>query len=91
MPIRASDRHIIARRPVTGRDADHWRPMAGATMSVAAARDAYDAGLVEIAQGRDGDEMVLYAIPRRERIVRVAWFGRRTDIPPHKVTLRGVA
>ena len=72
---RAPDSQIIARRRLDKTDAK-WTAAPGATMTIAAARAAYDDGLIEIAQGRDGDYATLYAIPRRHKAERLPWFGR---------------
>lgn len=74
--IRAPDSRIIARRSLVSTD-PHWRPMAGASMTIAQARQAYDAGIIEMATGRDGDDATLYAIPRRNLAFRPPWFSRR--------------
>lgn len=77
---RAPDHCIIARRnlaAVTAR-AGEWKPVAGAPMTIGQAQDAYDRGEIELAQGRDGDAMLLFAIPRVHRDAgRRPWFGRR--------------
>ena len=39
------------------------------------ARKHYDAGEVEIATGRDGFNLIMYAIPRREKIRRKPYFS----------------
>lgn len=75
MTTRCPDHQIIARRALHIAGAT-WRPAPGAPLSIAAARDAYDRGEIELATGRDGDYATLYAIPRRERDIRTAWFGR---------------
>ena len=49
-------RHIVARRAIW----TDWDNPEG----VAQARADYDAGLSEMCQGRDGDIMILYSIPR---------------------------
>jgi len=72
---KAPDAYIIARRALNRADAT-WRPMAGSGWTNADARAAYDAGRIELATGRDGDDATLYAIPRRVREIRQAWFGR---------------
>jgi hypothetical protein len=72
---KASDAYIIARRALNRADAT-WRPMAGSPWTITEARAAYDAGTIELATGRDGDDATLYAIPRRVREIRQAWFGR---------------
>lgn len=79
IPVRkADDSLIIAKRdlsqnvepdpkkdPLRG-----WRHVEGARMTIAEARKAYDAGMVEMAHGRDGKFATLYAIPRKFRAER---------------------
>lgn len=77
---RAPEAHIIARRNLAAvtAAAAAWKPVAGAAMTVGQAQDAYDRGEIEMAQGRDGDAMLLFAIPRVQRATgRRPWFGRR--------------
>lgn len=38
------------------------------------AREDYDKGIVELCQGRDGFNIILYAIPRKRRIKRPVYF-----------------
>lgn len=38
---------------------------------IEAARDDYDAGAVEVCQGRDGDFILLYRIPRKRPVKRI--------------------
>lgn len=38
------------------------------------AQDAYDKGFLELCQGRDGFNMILYAIPRKDKAVRKPYF-----------------
>lgn len=69
---RAPDRYIVARCRIPG----EWEwSNPGAER---ATRAQYDAGLIEMAQGRMPDgALALYAIPRRFRADgRVAYFGR---------------
>ena len=37
----------------------------------------YDSGEAEVCQGRDGEMVLLYCIPRKVRTHRVPWFSRR--------------
>lgn len=39
------------------------------------ARKDYDDGKVELCQGRDGDNIILYAIPKRRQVDRKPFFG----------------
>ena len=41
---------------------------------IAKARRDYDAGLIELATGRDGEHLLLYAIPRKNTVKRKAYF-----------------
>ncbi len=42
--------------------------------AVAAARAAYEAGTVDMCTGRDGNWLILYAIPRKKPAPRVGYF-----------------
>lgn len=62
--------YVIATRHVINRDGwDNRDP------KIVEARRLYDAGLVEMVTGRDGMQLVLYAIPRRYKIARKPYFG----------------
>lgn len=43
-------------------------------------REAYDAGLVEICQGRDGDFILLYAIVRKRQVKRVCPYFSEAEV-----------
>jgi len=44
-------------------------------------RDAYDSGLIEMAQGRDGNFIILYAFPRNKPAKRdYAYFASMTEL-----------
>lgn len=61
-------KYVVARRTVEGSE---WsRPFA-----VAHARAQYDAGNVELAQGRSKSHFFLYAFPLKEKTTRVPYFG----------------
>ena len=61
-------KYVVARRTVEGSE---WsRPFA-----VAHARAQYDAGNVELAQGRSKSHFFLYAFPLKEKTIRVPYFG----------------
>lgn len=77
----------IARRRLDVQDAA-WRRV-HPEWTIDAARAAYDAGKVELAQGRDGNEAVLYLIERRQPDRRVPWFGRQR--PPHYAAREGAS
>jgi hypothetical protein len=47
--------------------------------AIDAARINYDAGFLEMCQGRDGNWLILYAIPRREVAVRASKYFVRRD------------
>ena len=70
MSRQASGDYIIATRGER-----HWSPVDGAAMTILAARAEYDQGRIELAQGRVGGVMELFAIPRRNQIKRRPYFS----------------
>jgi len=80
----ADPRYIIARRDLTAPPPppgkSGWIEAKGAWTTITEARAAYDQGLVEMCQGRDGNFATQYAIPREHRAIgRVPWFGRSRE------------
>ena len=71
-------KYVVARR---GIDGSPWsRPLA-----VAHAREQYDAGVVELAQGRSKDYFFLYAFPLKEKTIREPYFGSKPiEIEPEE-------
>lgn len=60
--------YIVARRKVTSRSWDNAEP------AIADARLAYEKGTHELATGRDGGWLILYAIPRKKATPRTNYF-----------------
>jgi hypothetical protein len=60
--------HLVARRRAGEREWDNTDP------AIAGARAAYEAGTVEMCTGRDGNWLLLYAIPRRRPDPRPDYF-----------------
>jgi len=56
------------------RDVDHTSAWDLKDTKIAQARDLYDQGLVEITTGRDGFNLILYAIPRHKPAIRKPYF-----------------
>lgn len=52
---------------------------------IASARKLYDAGKVEITTGRDGFNLIMYAIPRLERVQRKPYFVMIEEGQPDNV------
>lgn len=66
-------KHIVAIRHVDG----DWPK----NDAIQIARRKYDNGDVEMAQGRDGFHIILYAFPRKRRAKRVnPWFARMEPV-----------
>lgn len=64
-------KYLVARRSVLATGGwDNKQP------EIAKARKDYDAGLIEMATGRDGEFLLLYAIPRRVRAARFRQYFR---------------
>lgn len=71
-------RDFVVCRKISG---DDWDPEARLKME--GYRDAYDAGEIELTQGRDGNFIIQYAIPRKKKAKRLqAYFviGEECDI-----------
>ncbi len=65
----ALQKFIVAIKDV--RDGEDWD---NDSPEISEARKAYDDGRIEMATGRDGFNMILYAIPRVEQAVRKPYF-----------------
>lgn len=66
------EKYIVARRTVTSRSWDNTDP------AIADARLSYEAGTHELATGRDGGWLILYAIPRKKVTPRPNYFRPET-------------
>ena len=75
-------KYVIATRNVHAKGWDENDP------AIIKARYDYDAGKIEMCQGRQGDTLILYAIPRKKKAEnRKPWFH---PVPESNVvTLRG--
>lgn len=62
------EQYIVARRKVSSRSWDNTEP------AIADARLSYERGTHDLATGRDGGWLILYAIPRKKVFPRVNYF-----------------
>jgi hypothetical protein len=61
-------RHAVGYQSTHGETIGPWQQLGD--LDIEAVRQRYDAGLVELAQGRSASGFILFAIPRRHKIER---------------------